>query len=106
MHALLGHGHTAHQDDAVLQLKAPLTAVSVFHMPQRFRSEVLVMTRYIVDNCPRTRNYTVSATPTHLHFNVENASFALHKKRFTTWSSRYGFKPVEWDWHFGYAYMA
>ena len=43
MHTLLGYGHTPHQDDAVLQFKAPLTAVSVFRMPRRFRSEVLVM---------------------------------------------------------------
>lgn len=74
------------------------------------------MSVHIVDNCPRARKYTVSATPTHLHFNVENlcgcgkigcrenASFALHKKRLTTWTSRYGFVQVEWGWHFGYAY--
>ena len=43
MHALLGYEHTAHQDDAVLQFKAPLAAISVFQVPQRFRSEVLVM---------------------------------------------------------------
>ena len=79
-----------------------------------------MMTRlghYIVDNCPRARNYTLSVTPTHLHFNVEgvcgcgkigcleNASFALHKKRFSTWTSRHGFTAVKWDWHFGYLFM-
>lgn len=75
-------------------------------------------TRHIVDNCPRARRYTVSSTPTHLHFNVEgvcgcgkigcseNASFALHKKRFSVWTSRHGFQSVEWDWHFGYVYMS